>query len=227
MVDNYVRSSGGSRAVKIAGASGVKLVNNTILGGADPIGVYVDSRSIPGCADPSKPLCTGSYSSDRDTLRTIPSTLDWMPRIDLMLNNVIVHPTSGGYCGTTTALCITSSNGSARASIESVIHKADPARGIPQTVIDGNVYSNGTGTIIATAIGKYSSNPAFTSAMAATPVTIPNLDVRGKHGSSWVNADGSPTASLAAAHQEAAPIPVNPEINQYLPAGTRWYGQLG
>jgi hypothetical protein len=144
-----------------------------------------------------------------------------------MLNNVIVHPTSGGYCGTTTALCITSSNGSARASIESVIHKADPARGIPQTVIDGNVYSNGTGTIIATAIGKYSSNPAFTSAMAATPVTIPNLDVRGKHGSSWVNADGSPTASLAAAHQEAAPIPVNPEINQYLPAGTRWYGQLG
>ena len=72
MVNNYVRSTGGARALKIAGSSGVKLLNNTIVGGADPIGVYVDSRSKPGCADPSQPLCAGSYSSDRDTVRPTP-----------------------------------------------------------------------------------------------------------------------------------------------------------
>jgi hypothetical protein len=226
MINNYVRSTGGARALKIAGSSGVKLLNNTIVGGADPIGVYVDNRSKPGCADPSQPLCANSYSSDRDTARPIPATLDWMPRIDLMLNNIIARPTATGYCGTTTALCITAANGDATAPIQTVIHQADPTRGIPQTRIDGNVYTNGTATTVATAIGKYTTHTAFSTAMAATPVTIPGIDTNAKTGSTWTNADGTPTPTLDAAHNQAIPTPTDPTINQYLPAGTRHYGTL-
>ena len=217
MINNYVRSTGGARALKIAGSSGVKLLNNTIVGGADPIGVYVDSRSKPGCADPAQPLCAGSYSSDRDTARPIPATLDWMPRIDLMLNNIIARPTATGYCGTTTALCITAANGTATAPIQTVIHQADPTRGIPQTRIDGNVYTNGTATTVATAIGNYTTHTAFSTAMAGTPVTIPGIDTNAKTGSTWTNTDGTPTPTLAAAHNQAIPTPTDPNINQYLP----------
>jgi hypothetical protein len=226
MVDNYVRSTGGARALKIAGASGVKLVNNTIVGGADPIGVYVDVRSKPGCADPSQPLCANSYNSDRDTARPIPATLDWMPRIDLMLNNIIAHPTATGYCGTTTALCITAANGTATAPIQTVIHQADPTRGIPQTRIDGNVYTNGSATTVATAIGKYTTHTAFGTAMAGTPVTITGIDANAKTGTTWTNPDGTPTAALTAAHNQAVPIPTDTNINQYLAPGTRHYGHF-
>jgi hypothetical protein len=221
-----VRSTGGARALKIAGASGVKLVNNTIVGGADPIGVYVDVRSKPGCADPSQPLCANSYSSDRDTARPIPATLDWMPRIDLMLNNIIAHPTATGYCGTSTALCITATNGTATAPIQTVIHQADPTRGIPQTRIDGNVYTNGSTTTVATAIGKYTTHTAFGTAMAGTPVTIPGIDTNAKTGTTWTNPDGTPTAALTAAHTQAVPIPTDTNINQYLAPGTRHYGHF-
>jgi hypothetical protein len=226
MINNYVRTTGAARALKIAGASGVKLVNNTIVGGADPIGVYVDNRSKPGCADPSQPLCANSYSSDRDTTRPIPATLDWMPRIDLMLNNIIANPTATGYCGTTTALCITATNGDATAPIETVIHKADPTRGIPQTRIDGNVYTNGTARVVATAIGRHTTHAEFGAAVAAAPVSIPGAEARGKSGAGWISSDGTPTSALQARHSEATPVPTDADINQYLTAGTRHYGAV-
>jgi hypothetical protein len=226
MINNYVRSTGGARALKIAGSSGVKLLNNTIVGGADPIGVYTDVRSKPGCADPSQPLCANSYSSDRDAVRPRPATLDWMPRIDLMLNNIIANPTSAGYCGTTAALCITATNGDATAPIQTVIHQADPTRGIPQTRIDGNVYTNANNTAIGTPIGKYATHTAFGTAMATNPVTIPGIDTNSKTGTTWTNPDGTPTTSLAAKHSEAVPIPTDPNLNQYIPAGTTHYGNL-
>lgn len=225
IVNNYMRSSGG-RTLKLAGASGIRLVNNTIVGAADPIGVYVDSRSKAGCADPAKPLCAGSYKTDRDYVRPRPATLDWMPRIDLMLNNVIAYPTSSGYCGVTTAMCITDANGTARAPIETVIHKADSSRGIPQTRIDGNVYANGSGTVVSTTRGKHSSHSAFGSAMGATPVSIAGVEKAGKTGNKWVNADGQPTSSLKSVFGEAVAAPTDAAINKYIPAGTRAYGYL-
>ncbi len=224
MINNYVRSTGGSRALKIAGSSGVKLLNNTIVGGADPIGVYVDNRSKPGCADPSKPLCANSYNSDRDSVRTLPDTLDWMPRIDLMLNNIITTPTATGYCGTRTALCITASNNGATAPINTIIHKADPSRGIPQTRIDGNVYANGTSTTIATAIGTHTTHTTFTTAMKNNPVNITGIDTNSKTGTQWTNPDGTPTPTLNTHHNQAIPTPTNTNINQYLPPNTHHYG---
>jgi hypothetical protein len=225
LVNNYIKATGGARPTKLAGSSGLKIINNTIVGGADPFGVFTDSRSIPGCADPSQPLCSGSYSSDRDTIRPRPATLDWMPRIDAMYNNIIAYPNASGYCGAVTATCITVANSTASAPIQTIIHKEDAVRGIPQTFINYNVYANGTSRLISTPTG-YTSLSTFTTAMAGSPVLISGIDANSKSGNSWVNADGSPTAALSAVHSEAMAIPNDAKINQYVSAGTRHYGVL-
>jgi hypothetical protein len=226
LVNSYIRAAGGARAVKLAGSSGLKLVNNTIIGGADPVGIYVDSRSMPGCADPAQALCAGSYGSDRDTVRSRPATLDWIPRLDLMINNVIAYPTAGGYCGTTTAMCITKTNAGASVPISTVIHQADPARGLPQTRLDGNVYINGTANIFNTEIGNYATVTALANAFAGTPVNIAGQETAGRYGTSWAGADGKPTPALAALHSQAVAMPSDAVMNQYIPAGTRHYGVL-
>jgi hypothetical protein len=55
-------------------------------------------------------------------------------------------------------------------------------------------------------------------------VLISGIEANSKAGDSWVNADGSPTPALAAAHDQAIPIPVDAEINQYVSPGSRHYG---
>ncbi|MCA9601167.1 MAG: right-handed parallel beta-helix repeat-containing protein, partial [Myxococcales bacterium] len=224
LINNFIRSSGGNRAVKLAGSSGLKLVNNTIIGGADPIGIYTDNRSKPGCADPNQALCSGSYSSDRRTAATRPATLDWMPRLDLMLNNIIVYPTATGYCGASTPFCVTSTNSTASAPIQTIIHGAEPGRGIPQTRMDGNVYANGAGSIVRVASGNYSSVSAWTTAAAGSPISIGGLDANSKAGNNLVSADGSATNALN--HADAIALPTDADINQYLPAGTKHFGIL-
>jgi hypothetical protein len=235
LANNYIKSTGKAvGTVKLAGSSGLKLVNNTIVGGADPVGIYTDVRSKPGCADTEKPLCTNSYGSDRDAHRIRPATLDWMPRLDLMINNIVSYPTASGYCGALTTMwttmCIGSTNGSAVAPIETILHKADTTRTdfygktIPQTQINSNVYANGTGYIISTSIGRYATIGAFSSAMAGNPVLISGLESIGLYGNSWVNSDGSPAVGLAAVHHQATAVPTNTNINQYVPAGTKHFG---
>lgn len=223
LINNYITSpSNGDRAVKLAGSSGLKLINNTIVGGADPVGIYVDNRSIPGCSNPASALCANSYSSDRDSVRPFLSTMTWIPRLDIMLNNIIVYPRAAGYCGTATGVCITRTNGSANVPINTVIHQTDSVSA--RTVIDGNVYANGTGNIINTHIGNYTTTSAFAAAMAGSPVNISGFEAAGRYGNTYVNADGSPTAALAALHSQAVAVPTNAVINQYIPAGTKHYG---
>jgi hypothetical protein len=226
LINNYIRSTSSGQPVKLAGSSGLKLVNNTIIGGFDPIGIYTDNRSKPGCANPSQPLCTDSYGSDRDTLRTVPATLDWIPRLDLMINNIVAYPGVTGYCGTLTSMCITQSNAQALVPIETTIHKADAGRGLPQTYINGNVYANGTGNLIniASPLGRYTSTTAFATAMTGSPVTISGFEAAGKYGNAYVNTDGSPTSALSAIHNQADAVPADAVINTYIPAGTRHYG---
>jgi hypothetical protein len=224
LANNYIHSTG-DRAVKLAGASGLVLVNNTIVGANETLGVYVDTRSRPGCADPNQPVCSGSMASDKDRVRPYLARLDWMPRIDLMINNIIAYPVGSGYCAGPT-VCISGTNEAAIAPVNTVIHAADPSRGIPQTVIDGNVYANGGRAAVATALGDFFTHSAFGAAMASSPVSIAGIEARGKTGNSWVNSDGSPTSALASSHGEAVPVPSDARINQYVPAGTRAYGYL-
>jgi hypothetical protein len=225
LINNYIHSTTG-QPVKLAGSSGLKLINNTIVGGPDTVGIYVDNRSKPGCADPSQPLCTDSYNSDRDSSRTLPATMDWMPRVDLMLNNIIAYPKSNGFCGVLTTVCATQANSTATVTLQSIFHKAEPARGIPETYINGNVYANGTGYIFSynSPQGRHTTTSALGTAMAASPVLISGFESTGRYGNTYVNTDGSPTANLTALHSQASPVPTNSVINQYLPAGTRHYG---
>lgn len=226
LINNYIRSTSSGQPVKLAGSSGLQLINNTIVGGFDPVGIYTDNRSIAGCADPAQPLCANSYSSDRDSVRSRQATLDWIPRLDLMLNNIIAYPTVTGYCGVLTALCLTQANASASVPLSTQIHGADSGRGIPQTYINGNVYANGTGAIFSynTPQGRHTTVSNITSALAAAPVGISGLETNGKHGNAHVNADGSPTASLASMHDQAVAVPTDTVINAYIPAGTKHYG---
>ena len=228
MVDNLVvaPSNGTSNAVKLAGSSGIRMVNNTVIGGRDPVGVYVDNRSMPGCADPSQPLCASSYGSDRDGVRPRPSTLDWMPRIDLMVNNVIGFPTASGYCGGTAALCVTAANGSATASPQSVFHQADPARGIPATVVDGNVYVNPGGPVVRTSAGSPTDAAGWSTLLRSSPFWLPGSELAGRSGAGLVNADGSPTATLTSLDGTAAPAPTDAGVNAWVPAGTRHFGRF-
>ncbi len=229
LADNYIRNySGEAAAVKIAGSSGVKMVNNTIVGGNDTVGIYTDSRSMPGCAVVGQPLCAGSYASERDSLRTRPDTLDWMPRVDLMLNNIITDPTGQSYCGRPTPVCVTISNASATAPIETIFHQAEPGRGIPQTVVDGNVFSNSTnGTSLLVAGGtNITTLAAWITKLGTAPINLPGMEAAGRSGSSWVNSDGTPTAALNAVQNQAAAVPTDSAVNEYIPAGTRHYGAI-
>lgn len=228
LVNNFIRSSGSATPLRLIGSSGLRLVNNTSIGGAYPLGVYTDDRSAPGCANrPTSNPC--QISSDLQTRYPKPTSMDWMPRIDLMVNNIFAHPTgSTDLCaGVVSAACImTYHSGGGNAPLNTIIHKADPARGIPQSVIDGNVYANGSGVIsrVTRPAASYSTVSAHSAAISnATGISV---DSKSRHGSSWVNSDGTPSSSLAAVHSQAVSVPTNAEINKYIAAGTRHYGAL-
>lgn len=225
LVNNYIRTlSLGDRAVKLAGSSGLRLVNNTIIGGADVVGVYVDSRSKAGCADPAQAQCPNSYSSDRDSVRPHSPTMDWIPRVDLILNNVMAYPTKPGYCGAVTVVCITSGNAGASVPLTTVIHPADALR--PRTLIDGNVYANGEGVVMASAIGNFPSIHSFVGTLRNQGMNIDGYEMSGLYGDAFAASDGTPTELLASWHSRAAAVPTDAEINQYVPAGTQHYGVL-
>ncbi len=222
LANNYIVSpAGGDKAVKLAGSSGLKLINNTIIGGSDPVGIYTDSRSKPGCADASQPLCANSYGSDRDSVHPHQATMDWVPRLDMMVNNIIAYPKGAGYCGVATAVCITQKNGGATIPLSTIIHQADASR--PKTIIAGNVYANGSGTVIATSSGKYATPAAFSAAMVSA-VNISGFEAGAWSGSTYIENDGTPTAALTALNDQATAIPTDATINQYLTAGTKHYG---
>lgn len=228
MVNDYVDTRGGGNGLKAAGSSGLFLVNNTFVGGTDPVAVYTDSRSLPGCSDPAtSPICSAAadYPSVIDRVHPHLATMDWMPRIDMMINNVVAYPTGTSLCGSLTDVCITNSNQNAKQPINAIIHKADTSRGIPQTIMNGNVYVAGSnGVLIKANNVNYTSTSTFSSAMAGAPVLISGIEASSKSGSSWVNADGTPTASLTAANGSAIPVPAHAVINKYLNAGIKHYG---
>lgn len=239
LANNYIAApaSGTGQPVKMAGSSGLRLVNNTIVGGTDPFGVYIDSRSGAACAASASACLPGSgtYPGDRQGrfASSIGNTMDWMPRIDVMVNNIIAFPRTSSFCGgsQTLGLCIMLAHSvGTSTTLDQVIHKADPTRNLPQTIIDGNVYANGTANIIRDGLKNYTSVAAWTTSLAGSPVLIPGMDAKGKSGNSWLNSDGTATSALATANTQAYVIPAytgtNAVINQYIPAGTQVYGAL-
>ncbi len=239
MVNNFIDSTSGVNAVEIAGSSGVKLVNNTLVGDSDPLAFYVDKRGTPGCSTPNGG-CTLIYGpSDWDVRSPIPATLDWVVKVDLMVNNVVVKTGTAtrAYGCTPAPLCFTQASGTAVSAINTEIHGATSL--LPQTFLDDNVYVNyGSNIIVATQKnGNYTSASAWSSFLAGSPVSISNLEAGSKSGTSWVNNNGTPTSALSAAHNQATSIPsalsgkfptaTIDNIKQYMPSGdTTHYGVL-
>lgn len=254
LINNYVRSTSNREPVLMAGSSGLKIVNNTIIGGANPLGIYTDDRSQPNCSNSTYPLSacgngntsvlTGNRLSEpnpspppeflpradgighsRSGFARQP-TMDWMPRVDLMINNIIAYPTANRFCGIT-AVCITTSHTSgASAPINTIFHQANsPWPGIPRTQVNGNVYAtnNSNGWLIRAGNTSYTALGTFRDAMASQ-ANISGMEANGLAGTQYVQSNGSPTAALAAQHSNAVAVPSNGLINQYLPAGTRHYG---
>ncbi|MFO0920461.1 MAG: right-handed parallel beta-helix repeat-containing protein [Candidatus Saccharimonadales bacterium] len=254
LANNFIRQKSKKAAFADAGSSGVKMINNTIIGGTNPVAIYTDGRSAPKCASSLYPYsaCVGDvWSSNRlSELNPNPPpellarqdggsatrfgrrpSLDWMPRIDMMINNVMAYPnTTETYICPKVPLCFMLSHGSgAKAPIETILHKANkPWSGIPETVMNGNVYAtNESGkTLIYIREGgvKYTDLGAFRNTMAASPVSINGIEANGLQGAEYVNTNGSPTQKLIDRYSNAVPVPSDSGINSYIPAGTRRYG---
>lgn len=231
-------------AAKLSASSEMVVWNNTFVGGSDAVGFYADSRSSVSahCADPAFPFCNNSPNSDR-WLASSPArdpTLDWMPRMSVFKNNIVINPTSAGLCGTiVTALCILTSNQKllnsngigSDSTLQSMIHLADPARGIPQTQWNNNLYAFGTaGKIIVATPPTLSYTQAqlaaWTTYLAGAPVNIAGIDansIADPTGTTYVDGLGEPTGLLD--HDLAAAVPVDAILNLYLPPGTKRFGK--
>lgn len=250
VIDNLIIGTAASTGLKGAGSGGLRLVNNTIIGGLDPIGIYSDARSVAStvfakrCAttftwvnsSAVEAACTGgTASSDRWTHDPVPATMDWQPRIDMMINNIVGYPSGQLYCESMVALCVETVHTNATFPLSAVFHAADGSRGIPQTLINGNVYANGTGTNIAVLEREGVSNSTHTAigtlrTYLATLGSTGN-EALGLSGNQYVNADGTPTFALetyagsgCTGHACAVGVPTDAAINAYIAPNVKHFG---
>jgi hypothetical protein len=228
LVNNYIQSVGTREPVQLSGSSECTVVNNTLVGGANPLAVYTDSRSREGCADGSA-QCGTWWQSDVQTRFPTEDTMDWMPRVSLCINNIMAYPTTVRFLGVLTTVAFMTTNADATQPIEKMLHQDDePWPGLTRTIWDSNVYANGSGALVrvSSPSATYNSTTAFNTAMAGSPVLLSGIDSNSLHGNIYVNSDGSPTSTLLAQSSSAYPVPVDATINKYVPAGTQHHGVL-
>lgn len=250
MVDNLVTGVRDGPSLRLVGSSGLTLVNNTIVGGEGGVAVLTDARSRdysegrPCSEHPTRygeegdlGLCNIPYASDLDRVRpgafggpgTVNQTplLTWRPQLNLMLNNVIADPTGAGFCSRTTPFCVVGYTRWGGEITEVPLNTIVSAT----TVLDGNVYQSGAPIALLRA-GP--DQPGGVVADSLDALRGPSglgsdyygLDVEqhGLAGSGWVSAGGAPTDALTGRQGQAAPVPNDPALNAYVPAGSRTYG---
>ena len=220
-----------STALKVAGSSGVRLLNNTITGGKDSLGIYADNRSTLDCAKKgtlagTTTPCQG-YSSDRwaATWEAAPDAMNWLTSVDVVEGNIFAYPVSAGLCGATVPVCINRINQQANLKLENML-----PNGLKW---DCNVYAvAGAGDLVrhhnptSTAMIGYTSLIPWTNAMQqASPYPDELVDVTSLAGSQYVNQDGTPTEVLSLLHTSSpCAFPTDPMMNAVIPAGTKHYG---
>ena len=252
MVNNLVvvnKTTSSTPAVRLAGASGVRLVNNTIVGSQTPLVLAGDARSKKygsgrPCVEHSQRYggtgsisadCPPGLSSDLDMARpgaygkvNLTPKLNWTPSAGLLVNNVLANPGSGsgGICPGGYPLCVKGYAGSATSPTVTFKTNQILAAGL---LMNGNVYqapsavaqirvqSGGSGGVVASSLSQYRS------ALASSWFKL-NAEANGLAGTGWVSASGAPTAALQAKQGQAAPVPSDPTINTFVPAGSRKYG---
>ena len=220
-----------STALKVAGSSGVRILNNTITGGKDALGIYADNRSLLDCAKKgtlagTATKCPG-YDSDRwaASWEAAPAAMNWLTSVDVVEGNIFAYPTSAGLCGASVPVCIARINQSANLKLENMLPDG--------LKWDCNVYAiAGAGDLArhtnptSTAMIGYASLIPWTNAMQqASPYPDELVDVTSLAGSQYVNQDGTPTEVLSLLHSSSpCAFPTDPMMNAVIPAGTKHYG---
>jgi hypothetical protein len=184
MVDNFIQAAStdpgaeGHSAVRIAGSSGVRLVNNTILGAPVGVGVYADPRSrkydsngdgVPdrycsehtvryGQGGSAGTDCNVPYTSDFDLARpgaysptgatNLTPKLTWIPGIEMLVNNVVANQSGPLSSGWTPC--------GGRTPVCAYTYVSSPATEVaaqavfaPGALVNGNVYQTSGSRIAA------------------------------------------------------------------------------
>lgn len=251
MVNNLVvagQPNSSTPAVRLAGASGVRLVNNTIVGSQTPLVLAGDARSKNygagrPCAEHTERYrkggsigrdCPPGLSSDLDMARpgaygsrNLTPKLNWRPSAAVVVNNVFANPApgGGGICPGGFPVCVKGYAGSA--SAPTVVFKTNEM--LAGATINGNVYQ-APGAVAQIRVQNGGSGGVVAtelgqlrSALASAWYGLKAED-NGLAGTGWVQADGAPTAALRARQGQAAPVPSDATINVFVPAGSRTYG---
>ncbi len=189
MVDNYISSPSNSinPAVRLAGASGLKIVNNTIIGGKDTVALLTDARSkkyehSPGdmrdCSEhklryglpgDSVKDCWVSYTSDYDVARpgaysptgatNLTPGMDWNNSVDVFINNILANPTGSGQCASIVPFCVVGYL-NWNSSLGLIHQQVDMNKMFStSTVMDGNIYQSTSGSIFKVRIDTSVSQP--------------------------------------------------------------------
>lgn len=251
MVNNYivrgVDGISGSATLRLVGSSDLRLVNNTIVGGTVPVLIGEDARSKSFGSD-NRPCaehpyrytgsgnigadCPPALTSDLDRARegaygngpNVTPELDWEPSAGMLINNVIANPkvASGGACSDAYPFCLLAYSSDDSSSPANQLLPAG-------LQMDGNVYqspdrvskmqvpSGASGGFQATTIDQLKSS------LAGSPYGL-TVEEHGLAGTGWVDDSGRPTAALAARHADAAPVPTDAVVNEFIAAGSKYRG---
>jgi hypothetical protein len=278
LVDSLVVSTSTTApGLRLVGSSGLRLVNDSLVGGQDVVLIHTDDRSKTYLQDGAPRTCSehlrrydGSvaaatvladcnvaYTSEFDMARpgayavapavNLTPGMNWMPALDLMVNNVIANPTASGSCGAKTGVCVVAVHSGPAGgskilvSPDTILRSAARVDNPVITRIDGNVYqADGTIFIVRTDTGQSGAVRASSVAALAGASGLGSsfygftgsdgtavVEASGRSAASGlVDADGAPTAALVALYDQAVPVPVDATLNAYVPAGTRHYGAL-
>lgn len=251
MVNNVVvapNSTNSTPAVRLAGSSGSRLVNNTIVGSQTPLAIAGDARSKTYgsgrlCSEHTQRYrqggsigssCPPGLSSDLDMARpgaysskNLTPKLTWKPSITMLVNNVLANPGagSGGICPGGYPVCVKGYAGSA--GKPTAIFKTNTV--LQGLQINGNVYQ-APSAVAQIRVQQGGSGGVVAKTIGQLRSTLGsgwyglNAEGNGLAGSGWVSSTGLPTAALAAKQGQAAPVPSDGLINTFLPAGQRTYG---
>jgi hypothetical protein len=190
---------------------------------------------------------TGRYGTVNQTYG-----LNFQPSVDIFVNNILSSAGKDFSCAALCVYGYSHwlYNGKwvdSSVMMDSIFHQSrtstidDPAVGA--TIFDGNLYQvlesdlisrfrSGTGVSGFNAVDQRQGASFDASGISALKTNMSNsvynlnVETYGKSGSigQWVNTTGQRTAELESIHQQAATVPSNVDINQFIGAGSRYYG---
>ncbi len=258
MVNNLVKPAPNTQepVIRIASGGDIRLVNNTLVGGANSISMIADPRSgrydsdgngtkDRWCAEhafrydgsSSFAACDTRYNDiiaeDFDRARSgafgpVNRTpgMDWQMDVVMLVNNILAMPTGGGDTNT----CSADTNLCVRTG--SVFQLANSAWGsilTPSTIADGNLYDNNDITaVVNTDGGTYTPHRGIGAwRNVLASAPVSNTTAEAAGVSGNGLVDSNGALLDTSSHSRAAAVPKDATVNEFVPAGTRHFGWLG